>query len=123
MILGTGMDIVDVADMARRLERRTILGAFSDAEQAYAAARPSHRAQIFAARWAAKEAFGKALGVGLKQGWISELPGIEVVHEDGGRPALRLSPFFAAMVPAETRIHLTISHTPTAAVAMVVLET
>lgn len=122
MILGTGIDMTEIADMARRLERATILGAFSETERAYADARPKHRAQILAARWAAKEAFGKALGTGLKQGWVGELAGIEVIHDESGRPAFRLSPFFAAMIPGDARVHLSLSHTPAAAIAMVVIE-
>lgn len=122
MILGIGTDLTDVADMERRLARGTIKGVFSPGELAYADSRPSHRAQILAARWAAKEAFGKALGTGLLQSWISELAGLEVVRDDLGRPSLALSPFFSGKVPADTRIHLTLSHTETSAVATVILE-
>ena len=120
MILGIGVDTVDVADMARRLERRTVLKVFSEAEKAYAYSRPRRRAEILAARWAAKEAFGKALGTGIRVDWpFHEL---EVVHDDADRPTLRLGPALADLLPEGARIHLSLSHTPTLATAFVILE-
>ncbi len=120
MIRGIGIDIVDVADMARRLERGAIKKVFSEAELAYADARPGRRAQILAARWAAKEAFGKALGTGLRLGWPHAE--IEVTHDLERRPVLRLGPAVAHLVSLGGRIHLSLSHTPSCAVAVVIIE-
>lgn len=121
MILGIGVDIVSVADLERRLERNTLLCAFSDAERAYADKQPARRTEILAARWAAKEAFGKALGDGLRLGW--PLEELEVVHDERGRPSFRLGPNLAAIVPAEARVHLSITHIPECAAAVVIIET
>lgn len=120
MILGVGVDMVDVADFGARLEREAVLGAFSQAEREYADSLPLRRAGILAARWAAREAFGKALGTGLRAGWpLSE---IEVVRDDAGRPMLCLGPTFGAMLPEGVRVHCSLSHTRTQATAFVVIE-
>lgn len=72
MILGIGTDLVDVAEMARRIERGRLLRVFSEGERAYADSKPKRRMQTLAARWAAKEAFAKALGTGIRAEWNLE---------------------------------------------------
>ena len=121
MIIGTGVDIVGVADFAERLERKTILRVFSEAELAYAKTRSDKYVEILAARWAAKEAFGKALGTGLRLGW--PLDQIEVKHAEKGRPTISLGPEIQSKLPASSIIHLSISHIPSSAIAFVVIET
>ncbi len=120
MIRGIGIDVVDVADFARRIEQGTVLRAFSEDEQAYAASRPARRAEILAGRWAAREAFAKALGTGLRAEW--PLAQMTIVRGERGQPELRLGPDLAHLLPADTRIHLSISHTPLSAAAVVILE-
>lgn len=124
MIVGVGVDLVEVARLAtaletwgERLERRL----FTAAEAAYCRAqRPA--APAFAARFAAKEAFLKALGTGLRSGirWID----VEVARAEGGRPALCLAG--AARAEAAGRgartAHLSLAHDGGCAVAVVVLE-
>lgn len=120
MIVGVGVDIVDVADFEARLDREAVLGAFSEAEREYAESLPLRRAGILAARWAAKEAFGKALGTGLRVGWpLSE---IEIRHDDAGQPVLHLGEFYKAMLPTGARAHCSLSHTRSYATAYVVIE-
>ena len=121
MIIGTGIDIVDIKDFERRLERGTILKVFSKADLEYADSKPLRRTEILAGRWAAKEALGKALGTGLPIGW--PLNQIEVTHNDTGRPELSLGPDMQKHLPPTTKIHLSISHIPSNAIAMVILET
>ncbi len=120
MIVGVGVDVVDVADFEARLDRETVLGAFSQAEREYAESLPLRRAGILAARWAAKEAFGKALGTGLRVGW--PLQEIEVAHDGAGKPVLCLGPAFRTMLPEGVRLHCSLSHTRTQATAYVVIE-
>jgi holo-[acyl-carrier protein] synthase len=120
MILGVGVDIVDVADFEARLGRETVLNAFSEAEQEYADSLPQRRAGILAARWAAKEAFGKALGSGLRVGW--PLREIEVAHDAAGRPFLNLGDIFQAMLPEGARVLCSLSHTRAHATACVIIE-
>lgn len=87
--LRVGVDLVPVARVARLLTRhaRAEERLFTEHERAYC--RGKRRAhEHLAARVAAKEAVGKALGTGIGAGvpWTA----VEVLHETGGRPAIRL---------------------------------
>jgi holo-[acyl-carrier protein] synthase len=120
---GVGADIVDVERLARSLRRGPDFAesVFTDGERRFceAQARPDRH---FAARFAAKEAFLKAVGRGVLDG--VELRDIEVVREDGGRPALRLGPTAAAALAraggAEALVSL--SHDGGIALAFVVVD-
>ncbi len=124
MILGTGVDIVAVERLARAVDRhgeRLLTRLFTPAEIAYCESSEPHRAARYAARFAAKEALLKALGIGLRQvRWTDA----EVVRDDLGRPSLRLSHRLAEIAAERgaTRIHLSLSHTQEYAVAQVVIE-
>ncbi|MBI4556212.1 MAG: holo-ACP synthase [Candidatus Hydrogenedentes bacterium] len=120
MILGIGADLVDVPDFERRVARRSLLKVFSAEEIRYADSQPKRRTEILAARWAAKEAFLKTLGTGLRVEW--PLDQIEVVHDDAGRPSLKLGPRLAGLIPPGAAVHLTISHTPKQAIAVIIIE-
>jgi holo-[acyl-carrier protein] synthase len=121
-LIGIGVDLVEVDRMRRTLARTPALveRLFTDAERAYCERRrdPTER---FAARFAAKEAVMKALGVGLGAvGWHE----VEVVRAESGRPSLALSGR-AADLAAElgvVRWHLTMSHTSRVAEAIAVAE-
>lgn len=124
MILGIGLDLVDtarvrelLADHAGRFEELV----FTAAERADCAGR-ADKAEALAARFAAKEACFKALGTGWNQG-VSFLQ-VEVVRQEGGAPALRLSGPAAERAQARgvRRLHVTLTHTGAAAAATVILE-
>src|SRR4030065_1355943 len=90
MIHGVGVDIVNIGRMERVIERwgeRFIQRVFPPAEMDLCLNRPSP-ALAFSTRFAAKEAFSKALGTGMKKGVRGR--DIEVFHYPGGRPGLRL---------------------------------
>ena len=120
MILGIGIDIVDVPELEQRLARETFLNVFSDQELAYAEHLPLQRAEILAGRWAAKEAFLKAAGTGWRVEW--PLREIEVTHSPSGRPQLQLGPSVASLLADGAVAHLSLSHTRNSAVACVVIE-
>ncbi|GAB6877534.1 holo-ACP synthase [Thermaerobacter litoralis] len=123
MIVGAGIDLVQVERIEAILRRRGWRWAervFSPEELAAAGSGP-HRARRLAARWAAKEAFAKALGTGLRGfGWRD----IRVRQDGAGRPWLEVSGRAAAMAEAAgvRRIHLSLSHDGQWAVAQVILE-
>ena len=121
-VLGLGIDLVDVADMSRRVESGTILKAFSEREKAYADSRPKHRFQILAAQWAAKEAFGKALGTGLPQGSIGDFKKIEVLRDEDGKPYYEIGGRFADQVPEGARVLVSLTHTEATAGAVAIIE-
>jgi holo-[acyl-carrier protein] synthase len=85
-LVGLGIDAVDITRFARVLERRPALATrlFTHEERAYAAGL-ADPAPALAARFAAKEAAMKALGVGLGAFAWSD---VEVVRRDSGAPAL-----------------------------------
>jgi holo-[acyl-carrier protein] synthase len=124
VIVGIGVDLVAVARLesalgawGARLERRL----FTEAEAAFCRAQRASAA-AFAARFAAKEAFAKALGTGVTAGlrW----PEIEVTRDAAGRPGLALhgAAERAARARGVRGAHLSLSHDRGAAVAVVVLE-
>lgn len=124
MIFGTGIDIVDISRFERFVrEGKDALfqRVFTPGEIEYCN-RKKRSAQHFAIRFAAKEAFFKAVGLGLREGmsWKD----VEVVKNVLGKPDLELHGR-AAVIFAEMeliRSHTALSHDGAYAVAMVVLE-
>lgn len=124
MIAGIGTDLVSIARVADLLARRgdaALRRFFTPAEVARCmGARAPH--ESFAARFAAKEAFFKAMGTGWGLGgrWTE----VEVVSAPSGAPSIRLSGR-AAELAAERgigRVHLSLTHSDEVAAAFVVLE-
>lgn len=124
MIVGTGIDIVEVPRIAGAIKRhgeRFIRRVFTDAEILYCDSK-TNRVERYAARFAAKEAGMKAIGTGWKRGvtWRD----LEVRREAGGRPTLGFSgkaAEFAARLGVR-RASLSLSHTVEHAIAQVILE-
>jgi holo-[acyl-carrier protein] synthase len=124
MILGVGLDVVTTERVAQALAahgRRFEQRVYTPAELADCAQRVD-RAEALAGRFAAKEAFLKALGTGVVQGLSFRQ--IEVVHDAGGRPMLKLAGAAAARARhlSVRRVHVTLSHQPGLAAAVVILE-
>ena len=129
MIIGLGSDLCNIerieAALARhgnRFEQRC----FTEVERAKAARRPFTRAGTYAKRFAAKEAFSKAVGTGFFQGVY--MKDIGVVNMPGGAPTLALTNGAAArlaqMTPPghEALVHLTLTDDHPWAQAFVVIE-
>lgn len=118
MIYGIGVDIVDV----HRFDNVTIKfleRVFTPSEIEYAsrAASPSQR---YAVRFAAKEAFLKAIGTGLRDCTFQDM---EVYHDHLGKPFLKLHGRLAVFSHIEQyRVHLSLSHTAQQAIAYCVVE-
>ena len=122
LISGIGVDIVNVKRMRRWRELPGLLERyFHPGELAEALSRGAGADLSLAARFAAKEAFGKALGTGL-EGIV--LKDIMVENSPGGRPEIKA--FGTALSAVErngaNRIHLSLTHDKDNAVAMVVME-
>ncbi len=124
MIVGSGVDLADVARIRRSIERygeRFLTRVYTPAERAYVEQK-KNRFERYAARFAAKEAAMKAIGTGWKHGvtWRD----FEVANLPSGKPTLRLSgkaAEFARRLDAK-RVTLSLSHTETLAIAQVILE-
>jgi holo-[acyl-carrier protein] synthase len=117
MASGVGIDLLEIDRLERALERHPRLAerVFTAAEREYAAAR-ARPARHLAARFAAKEAVVKALG--LSDGF--GLREIEIVA--GEPPTLRLSGG-AARAAADTRIDVSLTHSRDFAAAVAILDT
>ncbi|GMU80010.1 MAG: hypothetical protein AMXMBFR46_27980 [Acidimicrobiia bacterium] len=119
-VIGIGSDLVEVARFRLALGRQPRLGErlFSDAERAYAG-RFKDPTKSLAARFGAKEAVMKALGVGL---WKFALRDVEVVRLASGEPTLALHGKAAALA-ADRGVkewRLTLTHTDSMALAVAV---
>ena len=118
-MIGLGLDAVEVGRFRRVLARTPALAdrLFTDAERAYAA-RFADPAPRLAARFAAKEATMKALGVGLG---AFDFRDVEVVSAPSGAPALHLSGRAAALAESQgvTSFRVSLTHTDSMAEAVV----
>ena len=122
MIIGIGLDLVSVQRMAHWLEDpRLCLRYFHPSEFETIQQRGRDAAKSLAARFAAKEAFGKALGTGFAG---LRLRDIRVENESSGRPRLYVEGTAAsAMAELGARhIHLSITHDGDIAAAQIILE-
>ncbi|MDF1833784.1 MAG: holo-ACP synthase [Alteraurantiacibacter sp. bin_em_oilr2.035] len=129
MIIGLGSDLCNIERIARSLDRwgdRFRQRSFTEIENAKAARRPHTQAGTYAKRFAAKEAFSKAVGTGFKGGVF--MKDIGVVNAPSGAPTLSLTGGAAARVVELTppghivTIHLTLTDDHPWAQAFVILE-
>ena len=124
MILGIGVDIVEVERIRRAVDRygeRFVGRVFTAREAAYCR-RCGHPEQRFATRFAAKEAALKALGVGWAQGL--QFVDVEVSNNELGAPSVTLSgpSLERARRMGVERIHVSLTHHRHFAIAQVLLE-
>lgn len=115
MIVGVGIDVVDIARFAARLGANPRLG-----ERLFTAEELGLRPESMAARFAAKEALAKSLGAPVGLRWTDAT----VVREADGRPHLRVSGTVAARAEelGVVRFHLSLSHDAGIASAVVIAE-
>src|SRR4030095_4774027 len=112
MIISIGIDIVEVYRIAETLARtpRFTERVFTETERAYCDAKGAAAAQSYAGRFAAKEAFLKA----LQTGWRGKITwqDVEILSDDQGVPRLRISGEASTLFEnsGATRMHLSISH-------------
>lgn len=123
MIAGLGTDIVEVSRMSRSLSKGDAFKklVFHADEQTYCEAK-GHPSESYAGRYAAKEAFLKALGTG----WKNKIHWNEIVIRNNaeGQPILSIEgeTLQTLVHLRHTKIHLSISHSRETAIAVVILE-
>jgi holo-[acyl-carrier protein] synthase len=129
MIIGLGSDLCNIERIQASLDRfgeRFEQRVFTETERAKAARRPFIKAGTYAKRFAAKEAFSKAVGTGFKRGVF--MRDIGVVNKPSGAPTLALTggakARLDAMIPAgyEGHVHLTLTDDHPWAQAFVIIE-
>ncbi len=128
MISGIGTDLIVIERIGRIWDaygERLCAHILSPEEQDEFRANGGVRdaARWLAKRWAAKEAFAKAAGTGMRA--PLKWAGISVVHDDHGKPGLMFAPFIQAWLHRRgiDRCHLSITDERDLACAFVVLET
>jgi holo-[acyl-carrier protein] synthase len=129
LIVGLGSDLCNIERIQSSLDRfgdRFLNRVFTDVEQAKARRRPFTAAGTLAKRFAAKEAFSKAVGTGFKRGVF--MKDIGVANLPSGAPTLQLTGGAAERLDALTpaghamRVHLTMTDDHPWAQAFVILE-
>ncbi|WP_423605928.1 holo-ACP synthase [Sphingomonas sp. MS122] len=129
MIIGIGSDLCNIERIQATLDRfgmRFEQRVFTDVELRKAARRPLNYAATLAKRFAAKEAFSKAVGTGFKAGVF--MRDIGVVNAPSGAPTLALTGGAKARLDAMTpaghvaKVHLTLTDDHPWAQALVVIE-
>jgi len=124
MIYGVGIDLVNIQRLETVLQRwgdRFVKRVYTDQEADFCFKR-AYPPSPLALRFAAKEAFSKAIGLGMRKGvrWRD----IEVFHYPGGRPGLRLQGRISEICSEKqiTRLHLSLSDEGHYGMAVVILE-
>lgn len=122
MILGTGIDIIEIDRIAKAVQKNPsfVERYFSPLERQYFQSRKM-RYEVIAGNFAAKEAFSKALGTGIRNFALHE---VEVLRDPLGKPYINL--YGAALtIYTELKIdglHVSISHCKDYAIASVIAE-
>ena len=110
MIVGLGTDLVEVARIQRAMENPRFVEKILTAREREICTTPAR----VAGRWAAKEAIAKAVGIHLT--WQQ----VEILPDEVGAPRVTIhSSYFD---PCRLRIHVSISHERTHAMAVAILE-
>ncbi len=124
MIYGIGVDVVNIRRMGRVIDRwgaRFINRVFTPRETNFCSQGPRSVSSL-ALRFAAKEAFSKAIGLGMRKGirWRD----IEIVQNPNGRPDLNVTGEALSFCHKEgiTRLHVSLSDEGSYGVAVVVVE-
>ena len=121
MILGVGTDIVEVERIQKAMERDAFKAKiFTEREIEYCD--KASKAQGYAARFAAKEAFFKALGTGWRDKMI--ITEVEVLNDELGKPSITLTGETLRVFQQKggSTIHVSLSHVKENALAFVVIE-
>lgn len=118
-----GNDIIEIERIRQAIERSSLFveRVYTPHEIDYCESRNKGRYESFAGIYAAKEAFIKALGTGMRHGSWQD---IEIYHDELGAPLIRLQDTFKNIYDTlgYTNIHVSISHCKEYAMSTVILE-
>ena len=122
-IMKLGNDIIEIERIRQAIERSSsfVERVYTPHEIDYCESRNKGRYESFAGIYAAKEAFIKALGTGMRHGSWQD---IEIYHDELGAPLIRLEDTFKNIYETlgYTNIHVSISHCKEYAMSTVILE-
>jgi holo-[acyl-carrier protein] synthase len=122
MIIGIGTDIIEISRIADSIEKygdRFLNRIYTEIEIAYCEMFKDTKYLHYAARFAAKEAFSKAIGTGITQGFRFKEVG--VINKENGKPEIVLNGGLEEKW-GDCKAYISLSHTNNNAVAYVVIE-
>ena len=122
MIIGVGTDIIEIERVGKSVAKKFFRDkVFTETEQNYCESRGKNSAASYAARFAAKEAFFKALGTGI----ILPLTDVEIMNDEHGAPKINLRGQAKNLAEEKDvgKISLSLSHSRDFATAICILET
>lgn len=122
MIIGIGCDIIEVARIKEKLMKEEFKNkVFTEEEITYCEQQGVHSWESYSARFAGKEAVGKALGLGLTPGNLKE---ISIGKGENGQPQVQLTGKFQQLAVQRgcKTIYLSLSHIKTLALAQAIVE-
>ena len=121
MIIGLGTDIIEIERVRKAVDKKNFRdNVFTETEQDYCESRGKNSAASYAARFAAKEAFFKALGTGI----VTRLTDVEVVNDERGAPKINLrgKALTLAQSAGVKKISISLSHSRDFATATCIIE-
>ena len=121
MICGIGTDISEVKRFQKWVNNPSLYSRFFNEKEIMRNGTDNAKCQHYAARFAAKEAFSKALGTGI----VFELKDVFITHNEEGKPLLNVSGKAADILKeryGECVVHVSLSHEREYAIAFVVIE-
>ena len=118
MISGIGTDIIEIERIRKAVAKKNFRdNVFTENEQVYCESRGKNFAASYAARFAAKESFFKALGTGI----VTRLTDVEIINDERGAPKIFLRGK-AETLAAGRKIFLSMSHSRDFATAVCIIE-
>ena len=117
MIVGLGTDIIEIERVRRAVKREHFVKrVFTAREIEYCNSRGQQKAASYAARFAGKEAFFKAVGTGI----VCALNRVEILNDERGKPYIELHD--EAVELTRGKIHISLSHSRDYATAVCAVE-
>jgi len=122
MILGIGIDITEIKKIEESIRSQAFQRKVFTPAELKAVAGFKKKAEHLAGKFAAKEAFMKAIGAGIgQQVWFAQ---IEILNDEFGKPFIKVSGEAEKRLEESKseKVHISISHSGGMAVAVVILE-
>ena len=122
-IFGAGIDLIEISRISKSIKNKNFIDRIYSKSEIKKARSLKNKSSYFAKRFAAKEAFSKAIGTGISEG-IS-FKEISVVNNIKGKPTIKLSGKTKSVLLKKikkAKVHLSLSDERKHAVAMVIIE-
>lgn len=121
MIYGIGTDITQVKRFEKWVKDEAMINRFFNKQEQMSGGTLNARCEHYAARFAAKEAFSKAVGTGL----VFDLRDVYIIKDENGKPELQVQNSAEKVMTekcGECKLHVSLSHEKEYATAFVIIE-